>query len=104
MFYRSTGVYVYDEGDDHPVFVPAPELKDEDVKAIIETTAHRVIRLLARRGILDGDQVDTLAEESPILAGVTAASVQGMITTGERAGMRVRRVLSDPAEGVRTRC
>ena len=98
------GVYVYDEGDDHPVFVPAPELKDEDVKAIIETTAHRVIRLLVRRGILDGDQVDPLSEESPILAGVTAASVQGMIATGERAGMRVRRVLSDPAEGVRTRC
>jgi hypothetical protein len=94
--------YTYDEGDDHPVFVPAPELKDEDVKTIVETTAHRVIGLLMRRGILDGDQLDPLAEESPILAGVTAASVQGMIATGERAGMRVRRVLSDPAEGVRT--
>jgi hypothetical protein len=96
------GVYAYDEGDELPVFVPAPDLKDEEVKAIIETTAHRVIRLLARRGILEGDQVDPMVEESPILAGVTAASVQGMIATGERAGMRVRRVLSDPAEGVRT--
>ena len=84
-------------------FLP-PRQKIEDVKAIIETTAHRVIRLLARRGILDGDQIDPLAEESPILAGVTAASVQGMIATGERAGMRVRRVLSDPTEAVRTRC
>ena len=76
------------------------------VKSIVETTAHRVIRLLERRGILDGDQLDPLVEESPILAGVTAASVQGMIATGERAGMRVRRVLSDPAQrkgGVRPR-
>ena len=72
------------------------------MKTIVETTAHRVIGLLARRGILDADQLDPLAEESPILAGVTAASFQGMIATGERAGMRVRRVLSDPAEGVRT--
>jgi hypothetical protein len=82
--------------------VPAPELEDENVKRIVETTAHRVIGLLARRGILDGDMLDPLAEESPLLAGVTGASVQGMIATGERAGMRVRRVLSDPAEGVRT--
>jgi hypothetical protein len=96
------GVYTDDEGIATPVFVPAPELEDEDVKTIVETTAQRVIRLLARRGILDEDQLDPLAEESPLLAGVTAASVQGMIATGERAGMRVRRVLSDPAEGVRT--
>jgi len=96
------GVYTDDEGKATPVFVPAPELEDEDVKSIVETTAHRVIRLLTRRGILDEDQLDPLAEESPLLAGVTAASVQGMIATGERAGMRVRRVLSDPAEGVKT--
>jgi len=96
------GVYTNDESSDSPVFLPAPELEDEDVKTIVETTAHRVIRLLARRGILEGDPLDPLAEESPVLAGVTAASVQGMIATGERAGMRVRRVLSDPAEGVRT--
>ena len=49
---------------------------------------------------MDGDQYDKLADESPILAGVTAASVQGMIATGERAGLPVRRVLSDPADAV----
>jgi len=96
------GVYTSDESSDIPAFLSAPSPEDEDVKTIVETTAHRVIRLLARRGILDEDQLDPLAEESPVLAGVTAASVQGMIATGERAGMRVRRVLSDPAEGVRT--
>ena len=96
------GVYANEEGKATPVFVPAADLEDEDVKNIVETTAQRVIGLPARRGILDGDQLDPLAEESPLLAGVTAASVKGMIATGERAGMRVRWVLSDPAEGVRT--
>jgi len=96
------GVYTYGNDNDRPLFVPSPELCDEDVKAIVETTSHRVIRLLARRGILDADLVDPLAMDSPVLAGVTAASVQGMIATGERAGMRVRRVLSDPADGIRT--
>ena len=33
---------------------------------------------------------------------MTAASVRGMTATGERAGLPVRRVLSDPAGGVRT--
>ena len=33
---------------------------------------------------------------------MTAASVRGMIATGDRAGLPVRRVLSDPARGVRT--
>jgi len=96
------GVYTDDTENDRPLFIPSPELRDEDVKAIVETTSYRIIRLLARRGILDGDQIDSLVYDSPILAGVTAASVQGMIATGERAGMRVRRVLADPADGIRT--
>lgn len=44
----------------------------------------------------------SLVDESPILAGMTAASVQGLVATGDRAGVRVRRVLSDPPEAVRT--
>jgi hypothetical protein len=96
------GVYTSSKNDGIPVFVHAPPLKDDDVKALVETIAHRVIRLLERRGILDGNETDRLADESPILAGVTAASVQGMIATGERAGLPVRRVLSDPANAVRT--
>ena len=35
-----------------------------------------------------------------MLAGITAASVQGLVATGERAGLPVRRVLSDPADAV----
>jgi hypothetical protein len=94
------GVYV--DNDDTPSFLPAPNLTDDDVSKIVETTAHRVIRLLAKRGILDGDTMDPLTDESPILAGLTAASIRGMVATGDQAGFHVRRVLADPEEAVRT--
>ena len=79
-----------------------PKLNDEDVRQIVETTARRLIRLCTKRGLLDDNQIDTLADEEPVLAAITAASVRGVIATGERAGQRLRRVLSDPATGVRT--
>ena len=60
-----------------------------------------MIRLLQRRGVLD-NEYDELAEEEPILAGMTSASIMGLVSTGERAGRRVRRVLSDPSDAVRT--
>ena len=84
------------------VFHAAPQLEDEDVKSIVETTAYRVIRLLERRGVLDPGEYDALADEEPVLAGMTAASIMGLVSTGDRAGARVRRVLGDPAEAVRT--
>jgi hypothetical protein len=94
------GVYLDIDGE--PKFHTAPPLTDDDVRSIVETTAHRVIRLLEKRGVLDEDTLDPLVDESPVLAGMTAASVQGMVATGDRAGFRVRRVLADPAEAVRT--
>ena len=95
------GVYVQID-DETPVFLPAPELTDDDVRQIVETTARRVIRLLERRGVLEDGDLDRLADESLVLAGMTSASVQGLVAVGERAGMRVRRVLSDPTEAIRT--
>jgi len=83
-------------------FHEAPPLKDEDVKGIIETTSHRVVRLLERRGVLGSDEFDTFAEEQPLLAGMTNASIMSLVATGNRAGMPVRRVLQDPAEAVKT--
>jgi len=35
------------------VFVPAPPLRDTDVQRIVETAAHRLLRLLQQRGVLD---------------------------------------------------
>jgi len=97
------GVYVFSADAKQPFFFEAPSPTDEDIKTVTETTASRVLRLLHRRGVIgEQDLYDPFSEETPLLAGMTAASVRGMIATGDRAGLPVRRVLSDPAEGVRT--
>jgi len=62
-----------------------------------------VIRLLERRGVIgDTFEYDAFAEEYPMLAGMTFASTKMNVAGGDRAGRPVRRVLQDPAEGVRT--
>ena len=94
------GVYV--DGEEAPVFVAAPPLSDSDVQQIVQTSARRIIRLCTRHGLLDDTAADRLADEEPVLAALTAASVRGTVATGERAGQRLRRALQDPAPGVRT--
>ena len=94
------GVYV--DGEEAPVFVAAPPLSDQAVQQIVETSARRIIRLCTKRGLLDDTAADPLADEEPVLAVLTAASVRGLIATGARSGQRLRRVLKDPATGVRT--
>ena len=96
------GVYACGEAGAAPVFVPAPPLRDADVQRIVETAAHRLVRLLQQRGILDETEVDTLAEKEPLLAALSAASIKGQLATGPRAGHRVRHLLSDPIEGLRS--
>jgi hypothetical protein len=81
--------------------MPAPTLTDEDVRRISETTAERVVRLLQRRGLLEQEAPDVLWQDEPLLASLTAASIQGTLATGERTGQRIRRRLVDPHEGVR---
>ena len=83
------GVYV--DGEDAPVFVPAPPLSDQAVQQIVETSARRIIRLCTKRGLLDDTAADPLTDEEPVLAALTAASVRGITATGERAGQRLRR-------------
>ena len=83
------GVYV--DGDEAPVFVAAPPLSDQAVRQIVETSARRIIRLCTKRGQLDDTAADPLADEEPVLAALTAASVRGLIATGARAGQRLRR-------------
>ena len=61
-----------------------------------------MIRLLERRGVLGEGEYDSFAEEQPVLAGITSASIGGVVSTGDRRGLPVRRVLQDPAEGVKT--
>ncbi len=61
-----------------------------------------MIRMLKRKGVLNADEYDAFAEEQPVLAGMTSASIIGLVSVGERAGQRVRRVLQNPADGVKT--
>ena len=72
------------------------------MQQIVETSARRIIRLCTKRGLLDDTAADALADEEPVLAVLTAASVRGITATGARAGQRLRPVLKDPATGVRT--
>ena len=57
-----------------------------------------VLRLLARRAFAPDVEAarDRLVEESPVLAGITGASVLGQIAVGPRAGARVWRLDADP--------
>jgi hypothetical protein len=77
-------------------FHPASPPTDGEVAHLLATVRRRVGRLLARRGLEHGadgpEPVDPLAEESPALAGLAAASVQGRIALGRRAGAGVRRL------------
>jgi hypothetical protein len=60
----------------------------------------RVQRLLMRRGLEPADDAtgpaDPLADESPVLAGIVGASVQGWVALGPRAGARARRLGEAP--------
>jgi len=65
-------------------------------RAVLATIRYRVQRLLVRRGLEPADDAtgpaDRLAAESPVLAGIVGASVQGRRALGSRAGARVRRL------------
>ena len=90
------GVFV-DDGCGGLRFVPNPEPSEGEVEALLLATARRITRLVKRRGIdLERPQaeepVDRLASESPLLAGISGASVFGRVATGGRAGEVVLRV------------
>src|SRR5437667_12104013 len=87
-------------------FHPASGPSDAEVTAALATIRHRVQRLLVRRSLEPGDDAtgpaDRLAEESPVLAGIVGASVQGRVALGQRAGAawrRARRGGRDVARG-----
>jgi hypothetical protein len=95
------GVFVLDEGVVQ--FHPMRRLTREDVAGVVVLIAHRVTRLLERRGLTrgaeSGEPPDLWSEEAPVLAAVAAASVEGRVALGPRAGARVRRC-GDPPEEV----
>ncbi len=77
---------------------------DAAVAQVLAPIRHRVGRLLARRGLEPGaaepDLADRLAEDSPLLAQLLSASVQGRVALGQDAGTRVGRVGRAPTAPV----
>ena len=77
-------------------FHATPDLTTADVADVLATVAPRVRRLLERRGFGDSDESsaapDAWAEDAPVLAGIAAASVRGVVALGHRAGARVRQL------------
>jgi len=68
----------------------------------LHTIRARILRRLARHDLgidADGSRADPVAEESPVLAGLSRASVQGRVALGPRAGARVRGLGRDPEAG-----
>jgi hypothetical protein len=94
------GVFFVDPGNGALEFRPLPPPTDEEVGVVPARIATRVQRLLARRGLDPGDgdglQADPVVEESPALAGIGSASIQGRIAFGQREGARVWRVGAEP--------
>jgi hypothetical protein len=82
-------------------FHPLRRLTPEDVAGVVTRIARRVERLLERRGLAGGaessEAPDLWSEEAPALAAVAAASVDGRVALGPRAGAGVRRC-GDPPE------
>ena len=77
-------------------FHPTRRLTALDVEEVLATVEPRIKRLLDRRGLGDGDDDDSAsdawADEAPVLAGLAAASVQGIVALGPQRGARLRRL------------
>src|SRR5207244_6750335 len=72
------------------VFYAPGEGDTLDFRALLARIAARMQRLLERRSLDSGGadlcQADPVVEESPALAGISSASIQGRIALGPRAG------------------
>jgi hypothetical protein len=87
------GVFVDDAHDVR--FCLARRLTRDDVADVVAVVARRIEGLLERRGVAAsseaGGATDAWTDEAPVLAGLAAASVQGRIALGSRAGARAER-------------
>jgi hypothetical protein len=83
-------------------FQAARRLTRDDVAEVVAVVAHGIDRLLQRRGVIaasgESGGADRWAEEAPALAGLAAASVQGLLALGPRSGARIARYGGPPEE------
>ena len=76
------------EGEGRLQFHSAPDLTTADVADVLAAIAPGVQRVLARRRCEEADGhtgPDAFAEATPVLAGLAAASVQGVVALGSAA-------------------
>ena len=87
---------VYQVSKDGPTrFHPLPPPDDEEVARVVAATARRLAKLLEKRGLgpdADPMEADPLVRDEPLLARLAAASLQGRVATGPRAGQRLLRL------------
>ena len=97
------GVYVREPADGKLTFRALPAPSKADVANVAWQTCQRVCKLLRKRGLwLDADpSEDPLAQREPGLAACAAASVQGVLLLGPRAGQRLMRLFGEAAHGER---
>jgi hypothetical protein len=91
------GVYHRPVADQPPVFVPLPSPTQEQVAQVANKVKKKVERLLRKQGRVgaQGEQAEAEQEQS-YWDRLCAASIQGRIATGPKAGWRVRRVGGQP--------
>lgn len=81
----------------------APGLSALDVAEVLATAEPGIKRLLDRRGLGEGDNdgaaSEAWAEDAPVLAGLAAASVRGIVALGPHRASRPRCLGDPPEEG-----
>ena len=78
------------------MFHRLPPPSDADIAALLTRVYRRVRRVLARRGRWPDDDAGSnpFAAQEPLFASAVAASLQGRVALGPRAGQPVRRLRS----------
>ena len=83
---------LYDVSGEVAVFHKLPPPTDEEIRVLVETLSHRILKSLKRKGYLVDEEADTPQDEDETLLDVQSASVQSLIALGERRGKKVRRI------------
>jgi len=82
----------YVEGENGPEFIYMPPLKDEEIQALVQTVAKRVVRALKKLGHFR-DESEALNEEAEDpMAELQAASVRNRVALGKRRREWIRRI------------
>jgi Putative transposase len=90
------GVYTRATPTARPIFHRLSAPTDADITTLLTRLHRRVPRLLVRRGRLPEDAAgsDPFAAQEPLFAQTVAASLQGGVALGPRAGQALRRLRS----------